>query len=128
MHLGTREMPHWLVALFAATNVTQGLLGFAVTRWLLARNHPFAAYLQWVLGYTAMFFILVHGWDGSGYQRFFSPTSADLPGWTWNTALRWLNCPVAHTLEVEGLFIVPPRSTYGRRNHVRYREREVINR
>ncbi len=108
MHLGTREMPHWLVALFAATNVTQGALGFFVTRWLLARGRPLAAYLQWVLGYCAMFFILVHGWDGSGYQRFFSPTSADLPGWTWATALRWLTSPVAHTLEVEGIFIVPP--------------------
>lgn len=108
MHLGTREMPHWLVALFAATNVTQGALGFFVTRWLLAKGRPFAAYLQWVLGYFAMFFILVHGWDGSGYQRFFSPTAADLPGWSGATALRWLTSPVAHTLEVEGLFIVPP--------------------
>ena len=108
MHLGTRDMPHWLVALFAATNVTQGLLGFFVSRWLLEKGRPFAAYLQWVLGYLAMFFILVHGWDGSGFHRFFSPTSADLPGWTWATALEWLQSPVAHTLEVEGLFIVPP--------------------
>jgi hypothetical protein len=108
MHLGTRELPHWLVALFAATNLTQGVLGFAVTRWLVATGRPFAAYLQWVLGYGLMFFILVHGWDGSGYQRFLSPTASDLPGWSWSTAQRWLTSPVAHTLEVEGLFIVPP--------------------
>lgn len=108
MHLGTRDMPHWLVALFAATNVTQGILGFYVTRRLLAAGKAYAAYLQWVLGYFLMFFILVHGWDGSGYLRFFSPTSADLPTWTWATAGRWFTSPVAKTLYVEGIFIVPP--------------------
>lgn len=108
MQVGTRDMPHWLVALFAATNITQGILGFYLTRKLLDRGHPFGAYLQWVLGYFMMFFILVHGWDGSGYQRFFSPTAAHFPTWTWATALEWLTSPVAHTLEFEGLFIVPP--------------------
>jgi len=115
MHLGTRDMPHWLVALFAATNVTQGVLGFYVTRRLLAAGRTYAAYLQWVLGYFLMFFILVHGWDGSGFMRFFSPTSADLPGWTWATAGRWFSSPVAKTLYVEGLFIVPPIVGFTRR-------------
>jgi hypothetical protein len=82
---------------------------------LLAHGRPYAAYLQWVLGYFLMFFILVHGWDGSGYQRFFSPTSADLPTWTWATAGRWFSSPVAKTLYVEGIFIVPPIVGFTRR-------------
>jgi hypothetical protein len=69
---------------------------------------PYVGYLQWAAGYFAMFFILVHGWDGTGYQRFFSPDEGSLANWSWPTAWAWLNSPVAHTLEVEAIFIVPP--------------------
>lgn len=108
MHLGTREMPHWLVGLFAATNVSQGILGFVVTRWLCARGQHFTAYWQWVAGYLFLFFILVHGWDGTGYQRFFSATPAELTNWTWSVLPTWLLSDVAKTLMVEGVFIIPP--------------------
>src|SRR3990167_888158 len=37
MHVGTRELPPWLVAIFGVTNITQGLVGFVVARWLSAR-------------------------------------------------------------------------------------------
>ncbi len=107
MHLGTHAMPGWLVAAFGITNITQGLLGFAIARGLAASGRRYAAYLQWVGGYFGMFFILVHGWDGSGYQRFFSPTRADLDGWTWATAARWLTCDVAITLAVMGVVLIP---------------------
>ncbi|MDP1829652.1 MAG: hypothetical protein Q8L48_40680 [Archangium sp.] len=107
MHVGTRDLPGWLVALFGVTNITQGLLGFAVARWLCARGRAFSAYLHWVGGYFGMFFILVHGWDGSGYQRFFSPTREALTGWTWSTAAAWLTSPVAITLMVMGVVLIP---------------------
>lgn len=107
MHVGTHAMPGWLVALFGITNITQGLLGFVAARFLAARGHAYAAYLQWVGGYFGMFFILVHGWDGTGYQRFFSPTRADLDGWTWATARTWLTSDVAITLALMGVVLVP---------------------
>jgi len=107
MHVGTRELPGWLVALFGVTNITQGLLGFAMARWLSARGKTFTAYLHWIAGYFGMFFILVHGWDGSGYQRFFSPTREALTGWTWNTAAAWVTSPVAITLMVMGVVLIP---------------------
>lgn len=107
MHVGTHAMPGWLVALFGITNITQGLVGFVLARTLAARGHPYAAYLQWVAGYFGMFFILVHGWDGSGYRRFFSPTPANLDGWTWSTAARWLTSDVAITLAVMGVVLIP---------------------
>lgn len=107
MHVGTRELPPWLVALFGVTNITQGLLGFGVARWLSARGRAFTAYLHWVAGYFGMFFILVHGWDGTGYQRFFSPTREALTGWSWSTAAAWLTSDVAITLEVMGVVLIP---------------------
>jgi hypothetical protein len=107
MHAGTRDLPAWVVALFGITNVTQGLIGFWVARWLYAKGRPFAAYLQWVLGYFLLYFILVHGWDGTGYQRFFSQTRESLAGWTWATALTWLTSDVALLLLLMLLVMVP---------------------
>ena len=106
MHAGTRELPGWLVAAFAATNVTQGALGFAVVYLLVARNRLWAAWLHWFFAYFAMFFILVHGWDGRGYQRFFSSTRADFLAWHGAFAA-WLTSPVALTLYGMGAVLVP---------------------
>ncbi len=107
MHVGTRELPGWLVATFGVTNITQGLLGFVVARYLSSRGSAFSALLHWLGGYFGMFFILVHGWDGSGYQRFFSPTREALDGWTWSTAASWLTSDVALTLLAMGVVLIP---------------------
>lgn len=106
MHAAT-DLPAWLVAAFAFTNVSQGVLGYLVARWLIARGRPGAAYLQFVLGYFAMFFVLVHGWDGMGYQRFFSASPSELDGWSWSTAGRWLSSDVALTLYGMGVVMLP---------------------
>jgi hypothetical protein len=106
MHAGSRDLPGWLVSAFAATNVTQGALGFAVVYVLAARKKLWAAWLHWFFAYFAMFFILVHGWDGHGYQRFFSYTRADFLAWhgAWTA---WLTSPVALTLYGMGAVLVP---------------------
>jgi hypothetical protein len=54
-----------------------------------------------------MFFILIHGWDGTGYQRFLSITRADLDGWTWAQAREWLTGPVAIALALMGVVLIP---------------------
>lgn len=108
MHVATREdIPGWLMAGFTLTNFTQGILGFAVAAALLRRKQQYAAYLQWLLGYFAMFFILVHGWDGTGYKRFFSSTRDDLLNWNWGTALRWWTEDVALSLMTMGIVMLP---------------------
>jgi hypothetical protein len=107
MHVGTRDLPGWLVAAFTMTNATQGMLGFAVAAALLRRQHPYAAYMQWVLGYFGMLFILVHGWDGTGYMRFLSSTRADFDTWTWATAWRWFTGDVARSLMIMGSVMIP---------------------
>ena len=104
-----------LVTAFAFTNVTQGLLGYLVAEWLLARGRAYLAYLQVVAGYVGMFFILVHGWDGRGYQRFFSADRETFAAWPENPtpgeALSrvgdWLVSPVALTLYGMGAVLVP---------------------
>jgi hypothetical protein len=106
MHAGGRDMPAWLVCLFGITNVTQGLLGYLVAQRLMRAGRTYLAYLQHVWAYLAMFFVLVHGWDGEGYQRFFSPTREDFLGWSgdWQA---WFTSPVALTLLAMGVVLVP---------------------
>ncbi len=108
MHVATRaDIPGWLMAGFTLTNFTQGVLGFAVAATLLRRKQQYAAYLQWLFGYFAMFFILVHGWDGTGYKRFLSSTREEFLTWTWATAQRWVTGDVGLSLSVMGLAVVP---------------------
>jgi hypothetical protein len=106
MHAGDRSLPGWLVVTFAITNVTQGLLGFWIVDRLLAHGRTYLAYLQPVIAYFGMFFILVHGWDGQGYQRFFSETAADFRAWDgdWTD---WLGSDVALTLYAMGAILIP---------------------
>jgi hypothetical protein len=106
MHVGDKDMPMWLVSLFALTNVTQGLLGYLITEWLLARRRAYLAWLQIVAGYLAMFVILVHGWDGTGYMRFFSPTHSAFVHWhgDWTP---WFTSGVAISLYGMAAILVP---------------------
>ena len=107
MHVLDRSMPAWAVALFAATNVTQGVLGFWLTARLLRANRALGAGLVWAFGYVGMFFVLMHGWDGTGYQRFFSNTPEELATWQWSHASRWFTGDVAVALYVMGVVLVP---------------------
>jgi len=109
-----RALPAWLVVLFGITNVTQGILGYWWASVYVRRNELFKAHFLWMAGYFLMFFILVHGWDGTGYRRFFTRNVAE-----WNAeragqqvfglwlALRWLVCPVALTLYAMGVVLLP---------------------
>jgi hypothetical protein len=108
MHVGDRDLPTWLVTLFAVTNVTQCVLGFWIVTRLVAAGRRYLAFLQMPLGYLGMFFILVHGWDGTGYRRFFSATAADFAEWRFTQVFAWLVSDVALTLYLMGVFLVPP--------------------
>ena len=108
MFAGDRNLPAWLVMLFAVTNVTQGILGFYVAYRLIRKGRIYLANLQWVLGYFAMFFILVHGWDGTGYKRFFYPGTIDQ--WRANIEIpiyRFFFSDVALTLYAMGVLLLP---------------------
>jgi hypothetical protein len=108
------SLPAWLVTLFAITNVTQGLLGYWIAERLILAGHRYAAFLQAGLGYFAMFFILVHGWDGRGYQRFFSADKETFQSWPADPSMdealerigRWLTSPVALTLAGMSVIVI----------------------
>lgn len=99
------DLPGWLVAAFALTNVTQGVLGYLAAQALWRRGHRYLAWLQMPLGYLAMFFILVYGWDGTGYRRFLSPTGH----WRGTDVdpAAFLTSDVAVTLYGMGAVLVP---------------------
>jgi hypothetical protein len=108
------SLPAWLVTLFAITNVSQGIVGYWVTAKLIRAGRRYAAFLQVGLAYFGMFFILVHGWDGRGYQRFFSADRAVFASWPHDPAFgdaldragRWLTSPVALTLAGMSVIVV----------------------
>ncbi|HEY7051212.1 MAG TPA: hypothetical protein VH496_03635 [Mycobacterium sp.] len=108
------SLPAWLVTLFAITNVSQGILGYWVTAKLIRTGRRYAAFLQVGVGYFGMFFILVHGWDGRGYQRFFSANRGVFESWPRGFSVddlaagarRWLTSPVALTLAGMSVIVV----------------------
>jgi len=113
MYLWDRNtLPAFLVPIFCITNVTQGMLGFWVAHRFIKAGKFFWAHAQWILGYLAMFFILVHGWDGIGYRRFFTYTDHQTAqvlaeGFGPVIALKWLISPVALTLYGMGVIMLP---------------------
>jgi hypothetical protein len=79
------SIPAWLVTLFGLTNLTQGILGFYVTSYFLKAGNMRAAFWQPLWSHLAMLFVLVVGWDGAGYKRFFYAGS----GGEWHSGLSY---------------------------------------
>ncbi len=64
------DLPAWLVAGFAVTNITQGILGYWVSFKLIKKGNYYGAHVNWMVAWILFWFILVCGWDCTGYQRF----------------------------------------------------------
>lgn len=111
MQAGGHSMPAWLIVLFAITNVTQAIVGFWVTERLIVSGRQYLGLLQVWAGYFGMFFILVNGWDKTGWHRFFSEDKADFAAWSTQPALDqvkgWLTSDVALTLYAMGVVLIP---------------------
>jgi hypothetical protein len=94
--------------LFAVTNVTQGLLAFWVVDRLVRGGRTLLAVSQVIVPYLLFFFTLVHGWDGTGYRRFFTPEGSSYSVWNgWQSVRDWLTSPVALTLLGMGIVMLP---------------------
>ena len=102
------SIPAWLVAVFAATNVTQGALGYYVTWWCLRRGKTRAALLQPVWSHAAMLFVLLFGWDGTGFRRFtYSGTAVEFASGISYPWTAFFQSPVFFTLIGMGAVLVP---------------------
>lgn len=111
MQAGSHSMPAWLIVLFAITNVTQAIVGFWVTERLIVNGRQYLGLLQAWAGYFGMFFLLVNGWDKTGWHRFFSEDRADFKTWSSEPAIDqvtgWLTSEVALTLYAMGAILIP---------------------
>jgi hypothetical protein len=111
MQAGDRSMPAWLIVSFAITNVSQAILGFWVTERLIVHGRQYLAFLQAWIGYLGLFFLLVNGWDRTGWQRFFSEDRAGFEAWSTQPAMdhvtSWLTSDVALTLYAMGVVLIP---------------------
>ncbi|OUR89102.1 hypothetical protein A9Q81_22555 [Gammaproteobacteria bacterium 42_54_T18] len=113
------SISEWLILAFGLTNITQGMLGFWVSYKLISNGKYYYANLNWIFGYFGMFFILLYGWDGLGYDRFLYDRDmlSGSPAWTpgagttdgiiislWN----FMTSGVAITLIIDGVYLYPP--------------------
>ncbi len=64
------DIPSWLTTLFVLTNVTQGIVGYFISYKFARAKNYFAAHVNWIIAWIIFWFILVCGWDCTGYQRF----------------------------------------------------------
>ncbi len=104
------DIPAWLVALFAITNITQGILGYWIAYRFIQKGRFKAAWGQVLIGYFFMFFILIYGWNGTGWQRFLYDASMH-NGALWspgmNDGAAFLASHVALTLYGMGVILGP---------------------
>lgn len=102
------SLPPWLVTLFALTNVTQGILGFYVTAKFIRAGKWGLAVAQTVWSHIAMLAILIFGWDGTGYQRFFYAGTGE----EWHSGVQYplsafFSSPIFYALLGLGVFFLP---------------------
>lgn len=110
------DIPAWLATLFAATNISQGVLGYWVTSSLIRAGRPRAAALQTVWSHLAVAFILVVGWDGSGWRRFtYAGTGDDWANGVVYPVSAFFSSPVFFALLGLGAVLLPTYAWLARR-------------
>ncbi|WP_137990581.1 hypothetical protein [Streptomyces vilmorinianum] len=78
---GHDELWAGFVLLYAGGIVVGALLGFLAGQFLVLLGAGYGAYLQVVGGYFLLFGTLIHGWDGTGYQRLLTTDARAFADW-----------------------------------------------
>ena len=105
---GHGSIPAWFVVLFTVTNLTQGILGYYVTYWLINANRWKAAVWQPIWTHACMIFIFTVGWDGTGFSRFtYSGTYEEFHAGVAKPWYMFFQSDVFYALVVMALFLVP---------------------
>ncbi len=103
------EIPLWFLLLWFVTNVTNAILAYAICWYFIKKGQDYKAHIQWIIGYFIFFFVLIYGWDGTGWQRF--TWDATLMGqWSMGSTmgLAWFGSNVAITLYILGVVFLTP--------------------
>jgi len=104
------DIPPWLMTLFALTNVTQGVLGYYVGYRLARKGKYYAAHVNTAASWILFWFILVCGWDTTGWQRFlYDPMMNNNIPWApgmYQGPIFFVS-PIFLTLLLMGIFFVP---------------------
>jgi len=105
--------------LFGITNITQGILGYWTGLKLIAARKYYYAVLNGIVGYFGMFFILIYGWDGLGYDRFYycRDMIPGNPAWAPGEGMKngivaatinYVTSGVGMILAIDGAYFAPP--------------------
>ncbi|MEU6993515.1 hypothetical protein ABZ953_23035 [Streptomyces sp. NPDC046465] len=83
MHVAEGPDDVWagFVLFYAGGIPVAAILGFLVAQALVLVGAGYWAYLSCVGGYFLLFGTWIHGWDGSGYERFLSSGAGDFADW-----------------------------------------------
>jgi hypothetical protein len=103
-------VPLWLILLWFITNTTNPIIAYYWSWHLIKKDKNYEAFLLSLAGYFVFFFILVFGWDGTGWDRFlYDATITGIP-WTQgaNLGLAWFGSNVAITLYILGVVFLTP--------------------
>ncbi|WP_030560530.1 hypothetical protein [Streptomyces aureocirculatus] len=112
MHVSGGHEGVWagFVLFYAGGVPVAAILGFLGSQVLVLVGAGYWAYLNCVGGYFLLFGTLVHGWDGSGYERFLSPGARDWADWPHdsviNNALDFLTSGTFLALVVFGAAVI----------------------
>ena len=104
------DLPPWLMTAFAVTNITQGIVGYYVGYRLVKKGLYYAANVNVAASWTLFWFVLVSGWDTTGWQRFLydGTMNNDIP-WSpgMHQGLAFFTGHVFQTLAGMGVFFAP---------------------
>ena len=106
-----QDIPTLWVLIFTITNVLDGVIAYYVCHRFIKKGNYFGAASQIIIGYFIMFFILAHGWDGWGFDRFFYDRAVNNDvAWSQGSGdvFQFVTSTVAITLYVMGILILPP--------------------
>jgi len=97
----------WLVAGILALMPAAVTIGFALGWAAVRAGAAYVCYLLFLAGYFGLFFGMMYGWDGTGYQRLFSTSREAFEAWSWDNAAAWNASDIAATFNLHMAVIVP---------------------
>lgn len=103
------DYPPWFMSVYSVATIIMGALGFYITWLFLRKGRLGMARAQAALGIGAAVFMILVGWDGTGWKRlFYTGTGAEWAAGVAYPPLDWFKSPIVLTLLwLETIVMVP---------------------